>query len=286
MLGVAKKVTEEKIIDQLNGQLKFIFQPAEERASGAELIIKAGALENPSVDRILGAHMNSDMPVGQVGFFKSVSHASADTFRLTIKGKGVHGAYPHSGVDPIAAGAYFVNAVQTIVSRNINPTDSAVVTVGQFQAGTAPNIIPEQALLTGTVRAFKDDVREKIILRLTEISESLEKAFRVEVDYEYIDGVPIVINNETVTAELFETAVKILGEKNVFYMEPQMGGEDFGLYTQRVPGTFMRIGCRNPEKGIIHKGHSPYFDVDEASLAIGVEIFTEAVRSYLKPEGR
>ena len=281
ILGVAKKIMEEKIIDQLSGKIKFLFQPAEERASGAELIIKAGALENPPVDRILGAHMNSDMPVGQVGFFKSVSHASADTFRLAIKGKGVHGAYPHSGIDPIVAGAHFVSSVQTIVGRNIDPTDSAVVTVGQFQAGTAPNIIPEQALLTGTVRAFKDEVREMIMLRLTEIAESLEKAFKVEVDYEYIEGVPIVTNDKTVTAEFFETAVKILGEENVYYMEPQMGGEDFGLYTQRVPGTFMRIGCRNPEKGIVHKGHSPYFDVDEASLAIGVEIFTEAVRAYL-----
>ena len=281
ILGVAKKIMEEKIIDQLTGKIKFLFQPAEERASGAELIIKAGALENPSVDRILGAHINSEIPVGQVGLFKSVSHAITDTFRVNIKGKGVHGAYPHVGIDPIAAGAYFVSAVQTIVSRNIDPTDSAVVTVGQFQAGTAPNIIPEQALLTGTVRAFKDEVREKIILRLTEIAESLEKAYKVEVDYQYIDGVPIVLNDETVTAELFETAVKILGEENVYYMKPQMGGEDFGLYTQRIPGTFMKIGCRNPEKGIVHKGHSPYFDVDEASLAIGVEIFTEAVRSYL-----
>jgi amidohydrolase len=281
MLGVAKKIMEEKIIDQLNGKIKFLFQPAEERASGAELIIKAGALENPAVDRILGAHMNSDMPVGQVGFFKSVSHASADTFRLRIKGKGAHGAYPHAGIDPIAAGAYFVNAVQTIVSRNIAPTDSAVVTVGHFQSGTAANIIPEDALLTGTVRAFKDEVRETIIFRLTEIAESLEKAYKVDVDYEYIDGVPIVLNDANVTKELFDTAVKILGEENVYYMEPQMGGEDFGLYTQLVPGTFMRIGCGNPDKGITAKGHSPYFDVDEASLAIGVELFTEAARSYL-----
>jgi len=280
MLGVAKRVVEEKLVDQLNGHLKFIFQPSEEQVSGAEMLIDAGVLENPSVDRILGAHMNSDMPVGQVGFFRSVSHASSDTFQLVIKGKGVHGAYPHSGIDPIVAASHFVSSVQTIVGRNIDPKDSAVVTVGQFQAGTAPNIIPEQALLTGTVRTFKDATRELIIQRLTEIAESLEKAYQVEVDYEYNDGVPIVTNDETVTEALFKIAAKVVGEENVYYMEPQMGGEDFGLYTQRVPGTFMRIGCRNPDKGIVHKGHSPRFDVDEASLAVGVEIFTQAVREY------
>jgi len=283
MLGVAKKVVEDKLPDQLKGRLKFLFQPAEEKASGAKAMLKAGALENPSVDRILGAHMNSDLPIGQVGLFESVSHASADTFRLVIQGKGVHGAYPHSGIDPIVAGAHFVNSVQTIVSRNVDPTDSAVVTVGQFQAGTAPNIIPEHASLTGTIRTFKTGVREIIISRLAEIAKSLEKTFKVEVDYQYIDGVPLVKNDKKVTAELFESAVKVLGEENVHYMQPQMGGEDFGLFTRRVPGTFMRIGCGNPDKGIVRKGHSPYFDVDEASLAIGVEIFTEAARSYLIP---
>jgi len=272
VLGVAKNLVEKGILKELKGTVKFIFQPAEETVSGALEVIHAGGLENPTVDRILAGHMNTDLPVGQVGLFKDVSHAAADTFRLIIQGKGVHGAYPHEGIDPILAGSHFVTAVQSIVSRNVGPIDSAVVTVGQFQAGTAPNIIPDQVLLTGTVRTFKPEVRDRIIGRLTEIASGLEKSFGVRSDYRFREGVPVCTN---------DAAAEVLGRENVHYMIPQMGGEDFGLFTQKTPGTFMRIGVKNPEKGIVHKGHSPHFDVDEASLVAGVEVFTEAIRAYL-----
>ena len=281
MLGVAKKIMESDLTKQLRGKIKFLFQPAEETINGAELMIKVGALKNPDVDRIIGGHMNTDLQAGELGFFKKVSNASADSFDMTIQGQGVHGAFPHKGSDPIIAGAHFVAAVQSIVSRNLDPTASAVVTVGQFQAGTAPNIIPDQAVLTGTVRTFDNEVRDMIIHRMGEIVESIEKGFQVEIDFQYKDGVPLTITHESVTSAVFDSAVKILGEENVQYYEPQMGGEDYGLFTQIVPGTFLRIGCGNTAKGIIHKGHSPHYDVDEAALPIGVELFTEAVRSYL-----
>ncbi len=281
MLGVAKKIMESDLTKQLRGKIKFLFQPAEETINGAELMIDVGVLKNPDVDRIIGGHMNTDLQTGQVGFYKRVSHASADSFYVTIQGKGVHGAFPHQGLDPIVAGAHFVTAVQSIVSRNLDPTESAVVTVGQFQAGTAPNIIPDQAMLSGTVRTFDNEIRDIIIHRLGEIVESIEKGFQVKIDFQYKDGVPLTINHESVTSEVFDSAVKILGKENVEYYEPQMGGEDYGLFTKIVPGTFLRLGCGNSDKGIIHKGHSPHFDVDEAALPIGVEIFTEAVKSYL-----
>jgi len=281
MLGVAKKIMESGMTGQLEGKVKFLFQPAEEKIDGAGRMIEAGVLKNPTVNRIIGGHMNTDLRTGRVGFFKSVSHASADTFYMTIQGEGVHGAYPHKGIDPIVAGAHLVTSMQSIVSRSLDPTGSAVVTVGQFQAGTAPNIIPDQAILSGTVRTFDNEVRDSIIRRMEEIVESIETGFRVKIDFQYNDGVPPVINHETVTSAVFESAVNILGEENVQYLEPQMGGEDFGLYTRIVPGTFMRIGCGNPDKGFIQKGHSPRFDVDEAALPVAVEIFTEAVRSYL-----
>ena len=265
----------------LKGNVKFVFQPAEEVVGGAARMIDAGALQQPTVDRIIGIHMNVNLPVGHVGLFKGVSNAGADTFRLEIHGKGVHGAYPHEGIDPIVAGAHFVSSVQSVVARNIDPIDSAVITVGQFQSGTAPNIIPDRALLTGTVRTFKREVRQKIIQRLEALAAGLEHLFQVEVDYRFNDGVPVSITNETVTGDLYRAAVKVLGEEKVHYVTPQMGAEDFGLFMDAVPGTFMRIGCRNEEKGIVHKGHSPYFDVDEASLAVGVEVLVEAVRAYL-----
>ena len=281
ILGVAKTLAASDMRESLKGNVKFVLQPAEETVSGAMGMIDAGVLQNPTIDRIIGVHMNVDLPVGHVGLYKGVSNAGADTFRLEIHGKGVHGAFPHEGIDPIVAGAHFVNSVQSIVARNIDPLDSAVITVGQFQSGTASNIIPDRAVLTGTVRTFKKEVRRLIIQRLEAIATSLEKAFQVDVDYRFNDGVAVCITNETVTEDLYKTAVKVLGEENVHYVTPQMGGEDFGEFMDRVPGTFMRIGCRNEEKGIIHKGHSPYFDVDESALAVGVEVLVEAVRSYL-----
>jgi amidohydrolase len=179
------------------------------------------------------------------------------------------------------AGAQFVSAVQSIVGRNLDPLDAGVITVGLFQAGTAPNIIPDQALLRGTVRTFKTEVRELIARRLQGLAESLGPAFRVTVDYQFIPGVPSTINDEAVAADLFRAAVTVLGPEQVTYLAPKMGGEDFGLFTQLVPGAFMRLGCANAARGITHKGHSPHFDVDERALPIGVEVMTEAIRSYL-----
>ena len=281
MLGVAKNVMESGLVNRIKGSLKLIFQPAEEIPAGARLMIDGGVLENPHVDRIMACHMNSDMPVGQVGFFKRVSHASADMFKMTIQGKGAHGAYPQAGVDPIVAGAGFINSIQSIVSRNIDPVNAAVVTIGQFQAGTAPNIIPDNALLSGTVRTFNNKDRDTIIRRLEMIAKSLEQSHEVEVDFQYLDGVPVGLVDQHVTNDLYTAAQKVLGEENVDWLEPKMGGEDFALFSQLVPATFMRLGCQNEEKNIIHNGHSPYFDMDEASLTVGVEVFTEAIRSYL-----
>lgn len=281
MLGVAKHVVESGLLKEIKGRLKFIFQPAEEIVSGARRMIEAGVLDNPAVDRILALHMNNDLSAGQVGLYKGVSHAHTDSFQLLIQGRGIHGAYPHDGIDPIVAGAYFVSALQTIVGRNVDPLEAAVISVGQFQAGTAPNIIPDQALLKGTVRTFKNEVRDLVIQRLQEMAESLRSSFRVMVDYRFIPGVPSTINDEAAAADLYQAAVKVLGPENVTYLTPKMGGEDFGLFTQRVPGAFMRLGSANPERGIVHKGHSSRFDVDERSLPIGLEIMIQAIRSYL-----
>ena len=281
MLGLAKNLVESGLAAQINGQLKFLFQPAEERGSGARQMINGGVLDNPRPDRIIACHMHMELPVGQVGFYKEISHASADLFTLNIQGKGVHGAAPHNGIDPVVAGAHFVAAAQSIVNRNIDPTDSAVVTVGQFQAGSAPNIIPDSAYLTGTTRAFKMETRDLVEKRLRELAEGLEKMYRVEVKFEVEEGVPVAQMTREVTDYLREAAIKVVGEENVHWMEPRMGAEDFALYSQIIPNTFMRLGCGNEARGLVHPGHSPYYDFDETALAVGVEIFTEAVRSYL-----
>ncbi|MFA5028378.1 MAG: M20 family metallopeptidase [Candidatus Methylomirabilota bacterium] len=281
MLGVAKRVVESGLLKTIRGRLKFIFQPAEETVTGARLMVDAGVLERPKVDRILALHMNTDLSMGQVGLYRGVSQAHTDSFRLAIQGKGVHGARPNDGIDPIVAGAHFVSALQSIVGRNLDPRDAGVVTVGHFQAGTAPNIIPDQALLRGTVRTFKTEVRALIMRRLEELAGSLRPAFGVGVEYQFIPGVPSTVNDEAVAADLFQAAVAVLGPEAVTYLEPKMGGEDFGLFTQLVPGAFMRLGCADASRGIVYQGHSPHFDVDERALPIGVEIMVEAVRRYL-----
>jgi amidohydrolase len=280
MLGVAKKIMESDLTEQLKGNIKFLFQPAEEKINGAKLMIDAGVLKNPDVDRIIGGHMSPDIRTGQIGFHKKVASASADSFHVTIQGKGAHGAYPHNGLDPIVAGAHFVTAVQSIISRNLDPLESAVITLGQFQAGTAPNIIPDTAMLSGTLRTFDTKIRDMILHRLREIAQGIEKGFQVKINLQCTDGVPPTICHGSVTSAVFDAAGKILGKENLKYYEPQMGAEDYGLFTQVVPGTFLRLGCGNPDKEIIQV-HSPHFDVDETALPIAVEVFTEAVRSYL-----
>lgn len=281
MLGVARNLKALGLCEKMTGMVKFLFQPAEETIQGARLMIDAGALEKPPLDQIMAGHMFVDLPVGKVGFFTTVSHASCNMFHLTIRGKGAHGARPHMGIDPIVAAASFVTLVQTIVSRNIDPAASAVVSIGKLQAGTAPNVIPEMASLAGTIRTFDEEVRALVIQRLSEMAFSLEKQFNVTVDWQIDEGVPVSVMDASVTQNLFEAAVDILGEANVSYLEPKMGAEDFALYSHLVPATFMRIGCGNKEKGFVHLPHSARFDVDEEALCVGVDIFTRAVERLL-----
>ena len=281
MLGVAKHVMESGLKDKIMGNLKFIFQPAEEKISGAEKMIRAGVLKKPKVDRIIACHMDPDLQVGQAAIFKGVSYAAADLFRMRILGKGGHGAKPEDSIDPIVAGAHFVTALQTIVSREVSPMQPSVITVGSLRAGTAGNIIPDEAVIEGTVRSLNQEVRNKIIERMAEMVAGLETTFNVKVKYEYINGVPPCMNDENVSEFLLEASSEIIATDNFVELKPAMVGEDFALFSQRVPGSIMRLGCANQQRGLVHKLHSPHFDLDENVLVIGVEIFTEAIKRYL-----
>lgn len=281
MAGVAKNLVESGLARELKGKVKFLFQPAEERVAGARAMIEAGVLENPPLDHVLACHMWPDLPVGMAGFYKGPSHAATDRFTLTINGKGTHGASPHQGIDPILAGAHFVTAVQSVISRNLDPVDAGVISVGKFHAGSASNVIPDSARLEATVRSFKPEVRQQIKERLGELAQGLEKSFGVSVEYEFITGVPPCVSDEKMSQVLYEASAEVLGEENLVWLEPKTGGEDFALFTQRVQGAIMRLGCSNQAKGITYPLHSPHFDIDEAVLPIGVEIFSRAVRSLL-----
>ena len=265
MLGVAKYLRESGISKKLKGNVKLLFQPAEEKGTGAREMIARGVLENPRVDRIFACHVSPDLPVGTIGINPTQSHASADWFTLSIKGKGAHGARPSEGIDPIVAGAYFITAIQTIISRNVPPTDTAVITVGAFAAGKAANVIPEHARLEGTIRAFRTDIRDQVIERLHEIIHGIERSFGVSCVFEF----------------LYDIASHILGPDNVRRLAPVTGSEDFALFAVERPSALIRLGCGNAEKGLVAPLHSPRFDVDEEVLVIGVRVFVEAIQRSL-----
>lgn len=281
MLGVAKYLQESGISKNLKGNVKLLFQPAEEKGTGAREMIARGVLENPRVDRIFACHVSPDLPVGTVGVNRTQSHASSDQFSLVLHGKGAHGARPNEGIDPIVAGSYFITAIQTIVSRDISPTDTGVITVGKFTAGSAANIIPEQARLEGTIRAFNDQVRGRLITRIREIIHGIEGSFRVSCGFDFHEGMPACINDEQVSAFLYDVASHVLGSDEVTYIPPVTGSEDFALFALERPSAIIRLGCGNIEKGLVHPLHSPHFNVDEEVLVIGVRVFVEAIRQSL-----
>lgn len=281
MLGVARNIMTSGIQSRLKGNIKLFFQPAEERIAGARAMIERGVLENPGVDRVIAGHMDPGLPAGTVGVFKGLGYASADMFELTITGRGSHGARPNEGIDPIVAGAHFVTAVQTIVSRNIKPVDAAVVSLGQFKAGDVSNVIPETAFLEGTLRALTEENRQKVIRRLQEISDGLAKTFNVDSEFKIKMGVPPLENDNEVAEFLYAVSEDVLGKENVSYVQPGMGSEDFAYFAEERPSAIMRLGCSNREKGLERSLHSPYFDIDERVLEVGVDIFTEAVLQYL-----
>jgi amidohydrolase len=281
VLGTAKHLLESGEMGRLKGQVKLLFQPAEEGGAGALKMIERGVLEDPHVDRVIGGHMGPDTPAGEVGIYRNQGYASADTFKLLIRGKGAHGGRPNQGNDPIVAGSYFVTALQTVVGRNVDPLDAAVITVGKFRAGSKENIIPEEALLEGTIRALTPEVRELVIGRMNQISAGLAATFGLESELTVIDGYPPCVNDEEVSLFLHQAASDVLGPDKVSFLNPTTGAEDFAFFAQERPASIIRIGSGNPEKGITALLHTPYFDIDEEALSVGVAVFSEAVRRFL-----
>lgn len=280
MLGVAKHLVESGLGRTLPGNVKFYFQPAEEGGAGAKEMIDRGVLEDPAVDAVMAGHMLPDLELGHIGVFEGQSHASADRFRLTVTGKGGHGGRPYQTRDPIVAGAHWITVIQAIASRSVNPLDSAVITVGSIHGGEASNIIPREVVMSGTVRAIGDGVRETIFKRMQEITRGVETAFEVECDLNFDVGYPAVINDSGISRLLHDTAVDLFGPQKVQYMRPSTGGEDFAYFAQQKPSAIVCLGCRNPNQDFIPL-HSPYFDIDERILSLGVDLFTAAVQRYL-----
>ena len=274
VLGTARVLNEIK--DEINTNVKFIFQPAEETTGGARRMIRRGCL-SPKTDFMLGLHVKPDLPAGTIGIKYGKVHASSDTFQITVKGKHSHGAYPEMGIDAIAAAAQIVCGAQSIVARNVSPLNSAVITFGSFHGGTAVNLIADTVVLEGTIRALDTYSREFLKCRLKEIAQSIAKAYGARAEVKFKKGYPVLTNDNLVVdtvkeALICETAI----EKVVELKEPTMGVEDFSYYLEKVPGAFFFLG--SGYKGRENQGiHSGGFEVDETCIGIGIQLLVTAV---------
>lgn len=282
LLGVAKVLSEVR--EQIEGEVVFVHQFAEELPpGGAKSMIEDGCLDG--VDVIYGAHVHSPLEYGKVATREGPIMAAADAFTVKITGKGGHGARPHDTVDPVVTASHLVLSLQQIVSRQIDPLESAVVTVGAINAGNAFNVIPETATLKGTVRAFDPAVRDRLEEAVTTLSRSIPAAFGADGELDYQVGYPAVVNDAAETDRFNRLAIELLGEENVQTMKPAMGGEDFAYYLQEVPGVFFFVGGRNEELNAVYPHHNALFDVDERSMLVTGRLFISAVLDYQSQNG-
>jgi amidohydrolase len=279
LLGVAKFFSSMK--DRVKGNIKWIFQPAEEGGGGGRVMVEEGVLENPKVEAVFGAHVFPFLPVGKVGIYEREGLAAADRFIVKIIGKGGHAASPHVTKDPILAAGHLITQIHSIVSRNINPLDSGVITIGKVSGGTAFNIIPDEVELLGTVRSLNPQVREEMKSRIEQVVQGVVRSFGMDYQFDFEYGYPVLINDPEMSKLVATACSKGIGEENVEVLKPSMGGEDFAYYLEKVPGSFFRLGCRNEEKGIIYSYHSSLFDIDESVLPFGVEMFVRVIDQYL-----
>jgi amidohydrolase len=279
LLGVARFFSSNP--ELVRGNIKWIFQPAEEGGGGGRVMTEEGVLEDPKVDAIFGAHVFPLLPVGKVGVYEREGLAATDRFIVKIIGKGGHGAFPHLCKDPILAAGHLITQIHSIVSRNINPIDSAVISIGKISGGTASNIIPDEVELTGTVRSLTSQVQEELKNRIEIVARGVAQSFGMDYRYDFEYGYPMLINDPEMSKLVARACAKGIGQENIVWVKPAMGGEDFSYYLQKVPGAFFRLGNRNEAKGTIHSYHSSLFDVDEDILPLGVEMFVRIIDEFL-----
>jgi hippurate hydrolase len=268
LLGAASLLAKE---DDLPKPVRLIFQPAEETGEGAKAMIAAGVLENAAM--IFGGHVDRHYPVGSIAITDGAVNASSDTFSISITGRGGHAARPHETIDAVVVGSLMVMALQTIVSREVNPAHPSVVTVGRFDAGTAANVIAGQARLQGSIRAQDHDVRMSLHRSIERIAQSIGQLHAAEVKTAIESGTPPVINSPSCTALARRAAAQTLGDSKVVKMETaNMGGEDFSYYLERVPGCYVRFGTAR--SGVEqYPAHSSKFDFDEEAIATGARYY-------------
>ena len=280
LLGAAKALSKHK--DMINGNIKFIFQPEEEGPnSGAENMVSDGVIDD--VNAIFGLHLTTEYPTGTVTIKKGAAMASSDNFEIEMIGKGGHASMPHECIDAISMAVKVYTDIQFMVSREFNPLDSVIVSVGAFNSGSASNVIQGSAKLQGTIRTLSHEVRAKVKKRIIEIAKHVAEEAGGECKVNIIPGVPPLINDVKKASFAEETVEKVVTKENVILLDkPNMGSEDFAYYVEKVPGVMMMIGARNEEKGFVNLMHHPKFDFDEDALSIGTKLHIQLAIDYLE----
>jgi amidohydrolase len=283
-LTVAKILNSHR--DQLAGTIKFCFQPSEEGnngedVGGAEMMMRDGVLESPKVDMSLALHLWNEKPLGWVGITEGPIMAGAEIFTVKITGKGGHGANPHATIDPVVAAVNIVNALQTIVSRNVAPLETAVLSVTQIHAGTAFNVIPQEAMLNGTIRTFDSGVRRKVLERCEQIARSVGEGMGCQVEIEFKRITSPVVNDAAITVKVQETAQRVLPVSNFDSGYQTMTAEDMGFIQEKVPGCYFFVGSNNKARHLDYGHHHPKFDFDEEVLIRGSALMAAAAMDVL-----
>ena len=278
-LTVAKILHKHK--DDWNGTVKLVFQPAEEGMGGARRMVEEGVLENPRPDFSLGMHVWNDIPVGQIAATPGPIMAHADLMSITIRGKGAHGAAPHLGADPILAASQIVSAVQSIVARNVDPIETAVVSITSIHGGTTFNVIPETVEMKGTIRTYKPEVREVVLRRFSEVVTSVAEGMGCTAELDVKNVTPAVVNDERMAGLVKETILEVLPEASYLPGLTTMGSEDMAYLMSDIPGCFVFVGSQNTAKGLDYGHHHPKFDIDEEALLNGVTLISSCAVKIL-----
>jgi amidohydrolase len=280
LLGTAKLL--KGIEQEIRGNIKLFFQPAEEAIGGAERMIKDGCLENPKVDYAIGLHVMPNIPVGKVELKYGKLNGNSGNVKITINGKSGHAAYPDQSVDAIVIAANVITGLQTLVSRNVSPLNSVVLTFGKIYGGEKSNIITDKVVLEGTLRTLDTQSRMEAKEKIKKIAENIAIGLGGSADIEFKDGYVALINDTDVVHVIRDTAIDILGEENIVYKEfPSMGGEDFSYFTEKIPSAFYHLGCGNEEKGINEPLHNKKFMVDEDCIKTGLMMQVKTVLALL-----
>jgi amidohydrolase len=286
LLGAAVVLTDPEVRRHLNGQVKFIFQPAEEGGAGGDVMVKEGALEAPDVDVIFGLHGWPELAVGHAGFKVGAIFASTAELKIVVRGRGCHAAFPHLGTDQVLIGARIVDALQSISSRFVAPTEPVAVTIAKFHGGTATNIVPAEVVLEGTVRTTSFAARDRVAAAIEKLARGIAEAHGAEAVVTLKHGYPPTVNEAKATAYLESVARAVLPKEHVHQLaHSSMGGEDFAYFLEKVPGSYFVLGVDDGRAGGYPSLHHPGYDFNDGALPVGMALFVHAALGYAAHAG-